>query len=58
MNGKKKIDETVSREIIYMRNMGYEGDVIVKCISQLVIILRINQMRKTKPKKRGAIYWN
>ena len=27
---KEENDETVSREINYMRNMGYEGDVIEK----------------------------
>ena len=42
----------ISREIIYMRNMGYEGDVIEKMYKSARYYFKNKSNEKTKPKKR------
>ena len=49
---KEENDETVSREINYMRNMGYEGDVIEKMYKSARYYFKNKSNEKTKPKKR------
>ena len=49
---KEENDETVSREITYMRNMGYEGDVIEKMYKSARYYFKNKSNEKTKPKKR------
>ena len=49
---KEDNTETVSRELNYMRNMGYEGDIISKMYKSARYYFKNKSNEKTKPKKR------
>ena len=49
---KEDNDEIITREVNYMRNMGYEGDVIDKMYKSARYYFKNKSNEKTKPKKR------
>ena len=49
---KEENKEIIQREQIYMRNMGYEGDVISKMYKSARYYFKNKSNEKTKPKKR------
>lgn len=49
---KEENQEIIQREQVYMRNMGYEGDVISKIYKSARYYFKNKSNEKTKPKKR------
>ena len=49
---EEKKMKLIEREITYMRNMGYEGDVIEKMYKSARYYFKNKSNEKTKPKKR------
>ena len=49
---KDENKEVISREVLYMKNMGYEGDVIEKMYKSARYYFKCKSNEKVKPKKR------
>ena len=49
---KEENIEVINREVTYMKNMGYEGDVISKMYKSARYYFKNKSNEKTKPKKR------
>ena len=49
---KDENKEVISREVLYMKNMGYEGDIIEKMYKSARYYFKNKSSEKVKPKKR------
>tara|TARA_B100000886_G_scaffold339964_1_gene307174 strand:- start:13976 stop:14512 length:537 start_codon:yes stop_codon:yes gene_type:complete len=49
---KDENKEVINREVLYMKNMGYEGDVIEKMYKSARYYFKCKSSEKVKPKKR------